>query len=345
MTLIITVFILVVSISFLCSMLEAVLLSVTPAYIAVAVNQHRRSGQLLQRLKKNIDRPLSAILIMNTVCNTLGASALGVLMGEQYNNEVVAIFSAFFTFTILIFSEIIPKTIGASQWKLIAPFAAYAIQILILILYPLVWMTEFISRLFKGAHVHRVTREEMIMTAEMGAHEGTLKSKESSIIKNLLMLDNIYVADIMTPRSVLFALDADMSVEEIAQKYKPLRFSRIPVFRESLDHIIGLTHRYKILEALSKDLHNLKVSEITTPIQNVSEKMSVASLIDYFIKHKEHLALAIDEYGVVVGLVTLEDAVETLLGVEIVDEFDSVTDMRQYALEQWQIRKNQIRKM
>jgi CBS domain containing-hemolysin-like protein len=158
------------------------------------------------------------------------------------------------------------------------------------------------------------------------------------------MLNNIFVVDVMTPRSVFFALDGEMTVEEVANKYKPIRFSRIPVFQKNLDQIIGLTHRYKILEALSNDQHQLKIKDIVTTINTVAERMPVSSLIDFLIKKKEHLALAVDEYGIVTGLVTLEDAIETLLGVEIVDEFDNITDMRQYALDQWQMRKNQMRR-
>lgn len=148
----------------------------------------------------------------------------------------------------------------------------------------------------------------------------------------------------MTPRSVYFALDGNSTVEEVANKYKPIRFSRVPVYTSSLDNIVGMTHRYKILEMLSHDKHDTKISEIVTPIATISERMTVSQVLDFFIKEKEHLALASDEYGVVTGLVTLEDAVETLLGVEIVDEFDNVEDMRKYALEQWQIRKQKLRK-
>ncbi len=181
----------------------------------------------------------------------------------------------------------------------------------------------------------------MIKNAEIGVEEGTIKTKESTIIRNLLMLDKIFVSDIMTPRSVFMALDGSLTVDEVARRFKPIRFSRIPVYDNSLDHIIGLTHRYKILEALSQDLHTKQIRELLLPISNVSERMTVAQALDFFIKAKDHLALVSDEYGVVTGLVTLEDAVETLLGVEIVDEFDNIEDMRKYALEQWQQRKKE----
>ena len=258
---------------------------------------------------------------------------------------MVTLASFVLTFLILILSEIIPKSIGAAHWKALVPFSAYTIQFMILLLYPLVLMSEWLGRLFaKTSEDPEVTREEILMTAEIGVEEGTLKGKESNIIKNLLMLDKIYVSDIMTPRSVFFALDKDQTVEEVFNKYRPLRFSRIPVYDGSLDNIIGMTYRYKIHEALSNDQHDKVIGDIVTPISSIPERMTVSQVLDFFIKEKEHVALAVDEYGIVAGLVSLEDAVETLLGVEIVDELDSVEDMRKFALEQWQLRKQKLRR-
>lgn len=344
MSLIISLFIAVIAISFFCSLLEAVLLSVSHAYAATLVKNGRKSGRLWEHLKDNIDRPIAAILTLNTISHTIGAAVIGGLVQKEFGNEAVTLASILLTIGILILSEILPKVIGATFWKPLAPMSAYAIQSLIFVLYPFVKASQAVSQLFRQHDQMTTSREEMIATAELGADEGTLHEKESAIIKNLLMLNNIYVSDIMTPRSVMFALDDEMTVEEVASKYKPIRFSRIPVYNESLDNVVGLTHRYKILEALSSDQHQTMIKDISTPIQSVSETMPVRVLIDLLIRRKEHLALAVDEYGVVTGLVTLEDAIETLLGVEIVDEFDQITDMRQYALEQWQIRKNQIRK-
>lgn len=344
MTLIIVVSIVILAVSFLCSMLEAVFLSVTPSFVAMAVRDQKRSGKLMEHLKENIDRPISAILTLNTVSHTIGAAVVGALVQREYGDEFVTITSILLTIAILFLSEIIPKVIGATYWKELAPFTAYTVQLLIFLVYPLVRISEFIGKLFTRPDEIVMTREEMVANAELGVEEGTLQKKESNVIKNLLMLDKLFVSDIMTPRSVMFALEAEETVEEVAQKFKPIRFSRIPVYDSNLDNIIGLTHRYKILEALSSDQHTLKIRNITLEINTVPERMTVAAVIDLFVKRKEHLALAVDEYGIVTGLVTLEDAIETLLGVEIVDEFDNITDMRQYALEQWQIRKNQLRK-
>lgn len=345
MTLIIVLFFTTIGVSFLCSLLEAVLLTSTSAYIGVLVKENRRSAKLLDHLKENIDRPISAILTLNTVSHTLGSAAIAYQIQVNYGQETVTIASFVLTFLILIVSEIIPKSIGASHWKALVPFAAYTIQLMILVLYPLVIMSEWLGKLFsKTSEDPEVTREELLMTAEIGAEEGTIKGKESNIIKNLLMLDKMYVSDIMTPRSVFFALDKNLTVEEVFNKYKPIRFSRIPVFSDSLDNIIGMTYRYKIHEALSNDQHDKKIGEMVSPISSISERMTVFQVLDFFIKEKEHIALAVDEYGIIAGLVSLEDAVETLLGVEIVDETDSVEDMRKFALEQWQLRKQKLRR-
>ncbi len=345
LTSIIFLFLAVVGISFLCSLSEAVILSVNSSYVTLLVREKRKSGILLEHLLEKIDRPISAILTLNTLANTLGSAVLAYRVNEMSDETGVTIMSFILTFAILVFAEIIPKSIGARYWKILAPAVAYYTQFLILILYPAVVLSEKMHRLFpEDRSGPEVTREEMIINAELGVEEGTIKNKESLIIKNLLMLDKIYVSDIMTPRSVFFALDAELTADEVVDKHKPIRFSRVPVYQENLDHIIGMTHRYKILEAVSQDELTKKIGEMVTPIASLPEKMTVSHALDFFIKEKEHVALAIDEYGVVSGLVSLEDAVETLLGVEIVDEFDNVEDMRKFALEQWHMRKQKTRR-
>lgn len=344
MTSIIILIIATLTISFICSLLEAVLLTSTQTYIALLVKEQKKSAILLEHLKENIDRPISAILTLNTLSHTLGSAAIAYKVQVLFGEGAVTATSFILTFLILTLSEIIPKSIGAAHWKTLMGPAAYAIQAMIIILYPIVVFSEKLGKIFsKESEDPEVTREEVLITAEMGVEEGTIKNKESAIIKNLLMLDKIYVSDIMTPRSVFFALEDDLTVEEVFNKYKPLRFSRIPVYQGSLDNIIGMTFRYKIHEAVSNDQHDKKIGELVRPINTVAERMTVSHALDFFIKQKEHMALAVDEYGIVTGLVSLEDAVETLLGVEIVDELDSVEDMRKFALEQWQQRKQKLR--
>ncbi len=345
MFIIITSFILVILVSFVCSLCEAVLLSLSPGFVAVEVEENPKSGKLLQNITDNADKSLSAILTLNTISHTLGSAWIAYQVQREFGEAWVTVFSIFLTFMVLIFSEILPKTIGKNNSKSLAIFTAYAVQIMIVGLYPFVKASEYISKaLTSPSEEPDMTRDEMVKNAEIGVEEGTLKSKESLIIKNLMMLDKIFISDIMTPRSVFMALDASLNVEEVSKKYRPIRFSRIPVFEGSLDNIIGLTHRYKILEALSQDMHTKNIRDLIVPISSLSETMSVSHALDFFVKAKDHLALVSDEYGVITGLVTLEDTVETLLGVEIVDEFDNIEDMRKYAHDQWQLRKKQLRK-
>jgi CBS domain containing-hemolysin-like protein len=321
------------------------LLSCTPSYVAILVKEKSKAGVLLESLKENVDRPLSAILTLNTLTHTLGSAAIAYQVQHLYGDNAVTIASIIFTFVVLIFSEILPKSIAAANWRTLAPVAAYMMQALVVILYPIVRFSELINNLVKKEDDSpEVSREDLLATAEIGAEEGTIKNKETMIIKNLLMLDKIYVSDIMTPRSVFFALPDDMNVGEVFEKYKPIRFSRIPVFHDNLDSIIGLTLRYRIHEAVSSDQHQKPLADLLSPVSSIPERMTVQSVLDFFIRGKEHLAIAVDEYGIVTGLVTLEDAIETLLGVEIVDELDNVEDMRKYALEQWQLRKQKGRR-
>lgn len=345
MLIILISFIMVLTVSFLCSLCEAVVLSLSSAFVEVMAETKSKSGLLLKHITDNPDRTLSAILSVNTISHTLGSAWIAYQVQHEFGETWVTVCSIFLTFMILIFSEIVPKTIGKNHSKSLAVFAAYCIQIMIVVFYPIVKLSELVSKtLSSPSEEPDITRDEMIKNAEIGVEEGTIKTKESTIIRNLLMLDKIFVSDIMTPRSVFMALDGSMTVDEVAKKYRPIRFSRIPVYENSLDHIVGITHRYKILEALSQDQHTKLIRELLLPISNISERMTVAQALDFFIKEKDHLALVSDEYGVVTGLVTLEDAVETLLGVEIVDEFDNIEDMRKYALEQWQQRKKDMRR-
>jgi len=212
MTLIVAVSLVILVVSFLCSLLEAVFLSINPAFVALAVKDHKRSGRLLEHLKENIDRPISAILTLNTISHTIGASVVGALVQKQFGDEFVTLASVVLTIAILFLSEILPKVIGATYWKELAPLTAYSIQLLIFLLFPLVRMSEFIGKAFARPDTASFTREEMLATAEIGVEEGTIHKKESAIIKNLLMLNNMFVSDIMTPRSVMFALESEENV-------------------------------------------------------------------------------------------------------------------------------------
>ncbi len=338
-------FFLAVFVSFICSLLEAVMLSITSVYVRATIKKKKNYGFVLKSLKNKMDRPLAAILTLNTIANTAGATGVGAQVHVLYGSSYVTAASGILTFVILVVSEIIPKTVGASYWRTLAPFVAYIVRALILFTYPFVWMSEKLYSLLSRKKSIAITREDMIVTAEMGASEGTIGQKESRMIKNLLMLKTLKVSEIMTPRTVIVAFDKKMKIKEVMDLRQPIRFSRVPLYDGSLDHVVGMIHRYKILEAYSHDLFNISLEEYMKPIHSIPDQISVAAILDQFIKRKEHIFIAVDSYGVLTGLVTLEDAIETLLGVEIVDEFDSVEDMRKFALEQWNIRKKSLHRI
>lgn len=342
MTLLILLAVLTVLISFLCSLLEATILSVTHTFIEMGVQENKGYAHILKQLKTDIDRPIAAILTLNTMVNTLGAFAIGTQVFKIWGDEWAALSSVGLTLFILIFGEIIPKTLGATKWRKFAPFSAYAIRLMITVLLPVVSFAEIISDLVGGQDVkHKVTKQELYAAAEMSADQGGLNKKETTIIKNLLMLEKMYVYDIMTPKSVMMSLSWDLSVGDVMKSHQPIRYSRIPVYSQDTDHIEGFVHRYKIMEAYSQDKDALPLKDIVLPIHTVPENITVSAVLDQLIHRNEHIFVVTDDYGSTVGLVTLEDAIETLLGVEIVDEFDSVVDLRQHALEQWRKRKRE----
>lgn len=328
--------------SLVCSLSEAVILSVSPAFVSILEKHGRRSGRLLHELHESIDKPLAALLTINTISNTIGSILISHQALKLYGETSLTMVSIIATILILIFAEIMPKTFGALHAKRLAPSISYVIYFMVYITLPVVYFSQMISRVFSKQDRNATTREEMIETAEMGASDGVIHLKESKIIKNLLLLDKIPVSEIMTPRSVVNAFDLNETVNSIMEKYKPVRFSRIPLYDGSLENIVGLLHRYKLMEAISHDSYNTSLKDIMTSIHRVNEDKSVSAALDQFIKRREHLFLVVDKLGRMSGIVTLEDAIETLLGVEIVDEYDTITDMRQYASEQWRLKKQAL---
>ena len=329
-------FFVVLGVSFLCSLLESFILSVTHAHISIVSKDRPVLGKKLSYFKENINRPLSAILSLNTIANTVGAASIGAITLIEFGSSWVAIMSGVLTLSILIFSEIIPKTIGALYWKRILIPATFAVQVLITMTYPLVVLLELLSKwLAKEGNGDKVSREEVIAMAELGEDEGTIEESESTVIENVLMLDDIPVEEVLTPRSVIFALDKTSSVREVLDKYNDIEFSRIPVYEEELDNIIGIVRRHVLLKSKAEDQFDVTMGELAKPIHTVEENDSVGDVLDEFVKRREHLFMVKDQFGQVAGLITLEDAIETLLGIEIVDETDSVVDMRKLALDNW----------
>ena len=334
-TLLITYFCLAFFLSFICSLLEAVLLSTPSSYASILKKEDSKSGLILDEFKENINRPLAAILTLNTFAHTIGAAGVGAqvlkiaaeagVSGEAY----VAIASGVLTFLILVFSEIIPKTLGSTYWRTLVGISVRFIQFLIWMTYPFVLLAEFISNF--GSDSTSVTREEVIAMAEMGEDEGILEEQETDLIENTLRLKDIKVSDVMTPRNVIFALNKDMTVGQVLEEHDTLDFTRIPVFDGNLDNMIGMVNRYDLINRKAEDQFSTRMSEIITDIPWVNENDAIDKVLELFIENRDHLCLVKDDFDTLTGLITLEDAVETLLGKEIVDEHDSVVDMRNLA--------------
>lgn len=344
MTTLIVYFALANGISFVCSMLEAVILSVSYSHIGLMVKERHRMGKALKAMKDEIDRPLAAILTLATISHTVGAAGVGAQVQVLWGSKALAIGSAVLTLSILIIAEIIPKTLGAAYWRQLAPLAARLIRVLIVITYPIVVLSDLIARVVapRGvAHRHRVTREEMMMVAEMGESEGELHSRETDVIGNILRLNDIRVKDILTPRSVVCGFQQDRTAEDIVNREAPIFFSRIPAYGEDIDDIKGFVLRNRLYELFATGAGKTPLSALLHPIHVVPTTISVRELLDQFIERKEHIFLVVDEYGGTEGIVTLEDAIETLLGLEIVDEFDNVDDLRHWARELWERRKQE----
>jgi CBS domain containing-hemolysin-like protein len=321
---------LALGVSFLCSLLEASLLSIGRPRIALLIEEGRRSGTILERMKNTIDRPLAAILTLNTVAHTMGAAGVGAQVLVIFGNQWVAIGSVIITLLILVLSEIIPKTLGAVHAKRLADFTAFTVQGIIYITYPLVLVLEVISRIFGGAKAGKLTREEVRIVADLGEHAGVLERAESRVIRNLLRLRDVKVQDVMTPRMVLFALPQSAAIADVVREHDPIPFSRIPVYDATPDRITGVVLKHEVLAAAGDDGAS-RVGDLARPLHVVPELASVADALDQFLERREHLFHVVDEFGGTAGIITLEDAMETLLGVEIVDETDSVDDMRELA--------------
>ena len=324
--------------SFLCSIAEAVLLSVTSSYADVIKEKSPKGAQRLANLKNNIDRPLAAILTLNTIAHTVGAIGVGAEAGQIWGSTGVGIASTIMTFLILIASEIIPKTIGAVYWRGLAVPVAYAVDWLIIMVYPMVWFAELTTKIFSKGKVEHISRAEVAAVAEMSKQSGGLRGVENRIVKNLLRLQSLKVSDIMTPRTVIIAAPQDTSVEAFLKEHKHLPVSRIPIYTQSIDQITGFALKSDILLAQASGESKKTLEKLKRELRAIPSTASLSTLFDEFIENRDHLALVVDEYGGTDGLVSMEDLVETLLGIEIVDEADVAEDMQRLARQHWQRR-------
>lgn len=327
-------------VSFLCSVMESVLLSTPISFLNVKKERGHKSAATFIKLKSNIERPLSAILTLNTVAHTVGAAGVGAQATKMFGDIYFGVISAVLTLLILIFSEIIPKTIGARFWRSLALPSGVIINAMVIITYPLVVMAGYITKLLaKDANVLSVSREEISEMAKIGTKEGVFEEKENKIIQNLIQLKNVKVSEVMTPRVVVTVADENMSLKEFLIKKKFLYYSRIPIYSKTKDNITGYVFRQTVFEKLAEAETNLRLKDIRREIVTGYESQPLINLWETLLDKKEHIALIVDEHGGIAGIVTMEDIIETILGLEIVDERDRIVDMQQYARERWNERK------
>lgn len=335
---------LAVGFSFFCSVAEAVLLSVTPSFIASLKEKGKASAQLLERLKANVDRPLAAILTLNTVAHTVGAAGVGAEAAKIWSMEhsgghAVGWASAVMTLVILVFSEIIPKTIGAVYWRTLAVPIGISLVWLIKLLYPLVLLSEKLTQLIGGHREHGVvTRSEVAAMAAISAQGGYIDERESKIVANLFRFKELVAEDVMTPRTVILSFPEAMTVNEVVEQYPNISVSRIPIYEESIDDVTGFVLKADIFLALAKDQKQTQLQQLKREIVSIPAQTPLLELFDLLLKQRAHIAILVDDYGGTDGLVTLEDVIETLLGMEIVDEMDRTENMQNLARKQWEKR-------
>ena len=337
--------------SFLCSILEAVLLSITSTFINVKKQEGKDYALTLESLKKDVDKPLIAILTLNTIAHTLGAMMVGIeaeklpFKIELWGINTVGVVSAIMTFLILVASEIIPKTIGATYWKKLANFTSKALTVLI---FPLkwtgiLWLLQLTTKLIGGkGHGSILSREGFLVMADMAHEEGVFQENESKIIKNLLTFKDVFAKDAMTPRTVMLTEDQNTTVKDFFNRNLNLRFSRIPIYLNNPDNIKGLVLKDEIFKEMALGNGDKRLSELKRNIIIIDRNLPIPNLFEQLIESRNHMALVVDEYGSVSGLVTMEDVIETLLGLEIMDESDNVSDLQHLARKSWKERAKKL---
>ena len=324
------------SISFLCSILEAVLMSTPISFVTMKEDEGLKAATLFKKYKQDSSRPLAAILSLNTIANTIGAAGVGreatLLFGSAWFGAV----SAATTILILVFAEIIPKTIGTSHWKSLTAFTATAIRILIIILYPIVISVEFLQRLIsKKKNDIGISREEIGAMADVAEEVGELEEDENEIIHNIININEIAARDAMTPRVVAAIADESMTIKRFYKDRRFLHHSRIPVYRGNDEYITGYILRTEALQLMAEDKFDCTLAEIRRDVSSFNETTTVDKIWDAMLSSKEQIAIIFNEYGSFQGLITMEDIIETILGDEIVDESDVVVDMQQLARDKW----------
>ena len=315
----------------MCSVLEAVLLSVSPSYVAQKLKDKAAGAQMLAKVKQNLDQSISSILILNTFAHTMGAAGVGAQAIRVFGEQKETLIAFLLTLAILYFSEIIPKTLGATFWRALAIPSAYIISFLVKLVYPLVWLSSLLTRLFSQGKTDVVSREELLAFAALSHKDGALVTQENELVENILKLREAKAEDILTPRSVVHALDQEITITEALGIEQTANFTRIPVYQEDIDDITGVVLKAQLYEKERQGNGDMPLKEVAGPINRISESLPVLNLLDFFIKRHEHIFLVEDHFGQTAGVVSLEDAIETFLGREIVDESDEVEDLQEYA--------------
>jgi CBS domain containing-hemolysin-like protein len=333
---------LAIGVSFMCSIMEAVLLSVTPAYIGALQKERPHAAARLQSLKDDIDRPLAAILSLNTVAHTMGAAGAGAQAAAVFGSTAIGLFSALLTLAILVLSEIIPKTIGALYWRHLASGVARILGPMIWLLYPLVWFSQSITGLISRGRDDEgeASREELVAMADIGEQRGSIEALEARIVKSLMRFNGLTAKDVMTPRTVLVTFPESAAAAEVTPE--DVLFSRIPVFAEDPDQITGYVLRDDVLQAVAEDRHEEPLTALRREILVVPEAFPLPRVFAELLSRREHIALVLAPYGGTQGIVTMEDVIETLLGLEIMDEVDQTENMRQLARRRWEERAAQL---
>ena len=328
-TLTVIYFSIALGVSFLCSILEAVLLSITPQYVALQINKGKTSGKILKSLKSDMNKPLTAILTLNTVAHTMGAAGVGAQITKLYGNEYLTVSSIILTVLILFFSEIIPKTIGTYYWRFYANYTALFCHFLTKVLWPVIEVSKiFVRILVRKKSQQKLHRDEFKAITELAIEQKILLHEQAHILKQLLELDNITVKEIMTPRTVMFTVSEDITVEQYYHQHDKQHFSRIPVYEADQDNIVGFVMRNELLLSQARGNNKKQLVEMKRPIEMILDSTKLLSAFNTMIKNSLHIAVVINEYGDILGMITLEDILEHLIGFEIVDEHDQHIDMQ-----------------
>ncbi|MGB0868411.1 MAG: CNNM domain-containing protein [Flavobacteriales bacterium] len=341
-----------IAFSFLCSIWEAVLLSISPSYIKRLETENPAISKTVAEFKKDIDRPLSAILTLNTIAHTVGAILVGNKAGELYGEESLNLFgltsisyvslvASIMTLLILFASEIIPKTIGANNWKALTPFTVRSVNIIVFVLTPLVWLSNLLTKMLKKDKEKSIfSKNDFSAMTDVMHESGGIIQEDHTFIKNVLNFDEMKAEDVMTPKPVMFIAEETQSLEDFYKTNDKMPYSRIPIYNSKEDNITGFILRNDVLIHMIEGNSSESLSSIKKEIQFISDDTPLRTIFTLLSQQTNHLAVIVNKYGSVIGLISLEDIIETLLGFEIVDETDSVSDLQQLAKKIWNAKRN-----